>query len=161
MTVVSVHKDFDELSMTLVAEFDAPIESVWELWADPRRLERWWGPPGAPATFDEHSLDPRGTARYTIAGPDGRSSRGWWRIESSDPPRLLELTDGFADRDGAPIADGPTTRIRVQLSEHGGGTRMVVHSVFSSREHMEWVVDAGALEVFQQCVGQMDSLLAT
>jgi uncharacterized protein YndB with AHSA1/START domain len=32
-------KDFDSLSLTLVAEFDAPIERVWQLWADPRQLE--------------------------------------------------------------------------------------------------------------------------
>jgi uncharacterized protein YndB with AHSA1/START domain len=49
MSVVSVQKDFDSLSLILVAEFDAPIERVWQLWADPRQLERWWGaadPPG-------------------------------------------------------------------------------------------------------------------
>ena len=43
MSVVSVEKDFDSLSLTLVADFDAPIERVWQLWADPRQLERWWG----------------------------------------------------------------------------------------------------------------------
>ena len=53
MSVVSVEKDVDGLSLTLVADFDAPIERVWELWADPRQLERWWGPPTYPATVDE------------------------------------------------------------------------------------------------------------
>jgi uncharacterized protein YndB with AHSA1/START domain len=27
--------------VVLIADFDAPIERVWELWADPRQLERW------------------------------------------------------------------------------------------------------------------------
>ena len=45
MSVVSVEKDLERLSLTLLAEFDAPIERVWQLWADPRQLERWWGPP--------------------------------------------------------------------------------------------------------------------
>jgi uncharacterized protein YndB with AHSA1/START domain len=43
MSVVSVEKDFDGLSLILLAEFDAPIWRVWDLWADPRQLERWWG----------------------------------------------------------------------------------------------------------------------
>jgi len=43
LSVVSVEKDFDSLSLILVADFDAPIERVWQLWADPRQLERWWG----------------------------------------------------------------------------------------------------------------------
>ena len=53
MSVVSVEKDFDSLSLTLVADFDAPIERVWQLWADPRQLERWWGPPTPPGDRGE------------------------------------------------------------------------------------------------------------
>ena len=49
MSVISVEKDLDSLSLTLVADFDAPIERVWQLWVDPRQLERWWGPPTHPA----------------------------------------------------------------------------------------------------------------
>ena len=45
MSIVSVDTDHDNLAVTLVADFDAPIEEVWELWSDPRKLERWWGPP--------------------------------------------------------------------------------------------------------------------
>ena len=45
MTVTAVRKDPEALTMTLTAEFDASPERVWELWADPRQLERWWGPP--------------------------------------------------------------------------------------------------------------------
>ena len=44
---------------------------VWQLWADPRLLERWWGPPGFPATFEHHDLTPGGTITYFMSGPDG------------------------------------------------------------------------------------------
>lgn len=50
MSVLSVEKDYADLSITLIAEFDASQERVWQLFADPRQLERWWGPPGYPAT---------------------------------------------------------------------------------------------------------------
>jgi hypothetical protein len=43
MGVISVEKDFDSLSLILLAQFDAPIQRVWQLWANPRQLERWWG----------------------------------------------------------------------------------------------------------------------
>ena len=43
MSVTSVDKDFDSLTLTLVADFDAPTGRVWQLWAGPRLLERWWG----------------------------------------------------------------------------------------------------------------------
>ena len=58
MSVVSVEKDYDRRSLVLVAEFEAPIDQVWRLWADPRLLERWWGPPTHPATVEKHHLPP-------------------------------------------------------------------------------------------------------
>jgi uncharacterized protein YndB with AHSA1/START domain len=160
MGVTSVVKDFDSLTLTLVADFDAPTERVWRLWADPRQLERWWGPPSHPATVEEHDLTPGGAVTYFMTGPEGEKSRGWWQVTSVNPPKSLEFTDGFADQDGTPIAGMPTTSVQVQLTEHDGGTRMVVRSVFDSREQMERLVRMGATEVFVQAVGQMDALLA-
>lgn len=58
MSVTSVAKDLDNLTLTLVADFDAPAERVWQLWDDPRKLERWWGPPTHPATVERHDLAP-------------------------------------------------------------------------------------------------------
>ena len=60
MTVTSVHKDPEALTMTITAEFDATVERAWQLWADPRQLERWWGPPTYPATVVDHDLAPGG-----------------------------------------------------------------------------------------------------
>jgi uncharacterized protein YndB with AHSA1/START domain len=160
MTVVSVDKDLDALTLTIVAEFDAPIERVWQLWADPRQLERWWGPPGHPATFHEHDLTPGGGVAYSMAVPDGDASHGWWRVEAVDPPRSLEVVDGWADPDGMPRAGAPTTTIRMRLAERDGRTRMEIRSTFSSREHLEQVIRIGAVEAFEQSVGQIDALLA-
>jgi uncharacterized protein YndB with AHSA1/START domain len=160
MSVTSVDKDFNSLTLTLVARFDAPIERVWQLWADPRRLERWWGPPSHPATVEQHDLTPGGNVTYFMTSPEGEKSRGWWRVTSVNPPTSLEFIDGYADHDGTPIAGMSTTSVQVELTEHDGGTRMVVRSVFDSREHMEELERLGAMEVFVQTVGQMDALLA-
>jgi uncharacterized protein YndB with AHSA1/START domain len=159
MAVIRVHKDFDRLTFTVVSEFEAPIERVWQLWADPRQLERWWGPPSHPMTVESHDLTPGGGVTYFMTGPEGERSRGWWRITSADPPKSLELVDGSAGQDGTPVPDTPTTTIQVQLTEHGGGTRMVVRSTFSSLEHMEQLVRMGATEIFVQTLGQMDAVL--
>ena len=160
MSVVRVEKDYERLSLVLVADFDAPVERVWELWADPRQLERWWGPPTHPATVELHDLAAGGEVTYFMTGPGGERSRGWWRVTSVDFPRSLEFTDGFADRDGAPNAEMPTTAVRMRLTEHEGGTRMELRFVFESREHMEQLERWGAFEVFPQSVAQMDAILA-
>jgi uncharacterized protein YndB with AHSA1/START domain len=160
MSVTSVDTDYDNLTVTLIADFDAPIERVWQLWADPRKLERWWGPPTHPATVEEHNLSAGGDVTYFMTSPQGERSRGWWRITSVDPPKSLEFTDGFTDHDGNPVADMPATTVRMQLSEHGGGTRMKLRSVFDSQEQMEQLLDMGVAEGLRQAVGQMDALLA-
>jgi uncharacterized protein YndB with AHSA1/START domain len=160
MSVTSVDKNLDSLTITLVADFDAPIERVWQLWADPRKLERWWGPPSYPATVEKHDLTPGGDVTYLMTGPDGDQPRGWWQVTSVNPPKSLEFTDGFANQDGTPNADMPITRVHMQLTEHSGGTRMELRSVFESREQMEQLVSMGVVEGLQQAVGQMDGLLA-
>ncbi|SDG29300.1 Uncharacterized conserved protein YndB, AHSA1/START domain [Sinosporangium album] len=160
MSVTSIDKDYDKLTLTLIADFAAPVERVWELWADPRKLERWWGPPTYPATVDGHDLTPGGEITYFMTGPEGDKHRGWWRITSVTPPTSLEFTDGFADQDGVPSAEMPTTAVRVRLSEHEGGTRMEMYSAFDSREQMEQLVNMGMAEGLRLAVGQMDALLA-
>jgi uncharacterized protein YndB with AHSA1/START domain len=54
----------------------------------------------------------------------------------------------------------PITTVQMQLTEHDGGTRMEMRSVFASREQMEQLVSMGMTEGIEQAVGQMDALLA-
>lgn len=158
MTVTWVETDYDELTVTVIADFDAPIERVWELWSDPRRLERWWGPPNYPTTFENHELAPGGEVTYVMTGEDG-DMRGTWHVTSVEPPTSLEFTDTFAGPDGAPIANLPVTT-SVRLAEHDGRTRMHMRSTFASGEDMETLMSAGLVEGLRQAVGQMDALLA-
>jgi uncharacterized protein YndB with AHSA1/START domain len=159
MTVTSVDKDYDNLTTTLVADFDTPIDEVWQLWADPRKLERWWGPPTYPATFEKHDLSPGGEATYFMSGPDGDQSRGWWRITSVDPPTSLQFTDGFANDNGTPNDEMPVMNVEMRLSERDDGTRMEIRSTYESREEMDRLIEMGALEGLRESVGQMDALL--
>ncbi|MFF8973917.1 SRPBCC domain-containing protein [Streptomyces sp. NPDC014995] len=160
MSVTSVDKDFDSLTLTLTADFAAPAEKVWQLWADPRRLERWWGPPTYPATVEHHDLTPGGEVTYFMTGPEGDKHRGWWRVTSVAPPTSLEFTDGFADEEGTPSPTMPTTTVSVRLTRRGDGTRMEIRSAFATREQMEQLVTMGMEEGLKQAVGQMDDLLA-
>ena len=160
MTVTSIEKDLDNRTLTLIADFEASPEQVWELWADPRKLERWWGPPTYPATFEQHDLSAGGRASYFMTGPEGDTSHGWWEVAAVDPPKVLELVDGFADEQGNKATDMPFFTMRMELTEHDGGTRMEVRTVFESAEDMERLDGMGMSEGLREAVGQMDALLA-
>ena len=99
MGITSVNTDYDNLTITLIADFDAPVKRVWGVWSDPRKLERWWGPPTHPATFEKHDLTPGGEATYFMTGPDG-AMWGAWRIRAVDPPTSLEFKTPSATRTG-------------------------------------------------------------
>ncbi len=161
MTVTNVEKDAEQHTMTITSHFDAPIERVWELWANPRLLERWWGPPTYPATVVDHDLTPGGKVTYFMTGPDGDTPGGWWRIIAAEQPRRLEIEDGFANDDGTPNAEMPTTRFVVTLDEQtSGGTTMTIASTFPSAEVMAQMVEMGMEQGMQEALGQIDGLLA-
>ncbi len=158
MSITSVKTDYDDLTITVIAEFNASIERVWELWSNPRKLERWWGPPAYPATFETHDLTPGGEATYVMTGPNGQM-RGTWRVTAVDPPTSLDFTDAFAGPDGAQIADTPFA-VSVRLTGRDGRTRMEMRLSFQSRGDMQKLMSTGIIEGLRQAVGQIDSLLA-
>ncbi|MFL5674939.1 MAG: SRPBCC domain-containing protein [Chloroflexota bacterium] len=161
MTVTAVQKDPATLTMLLTAEFDATPERVWDLWADPHKLERWWGPPSWPATFTRHDFAPGGHVEYHMTGPTGDEAHGFWDIVEIDPPRRLVFVDGFADNDGTPNDAFPRNEGRVTIEPiDGGRTRMSIESHFPSTEAMEQVLGMGMEEGLTQAVGQIDAILA-
>lgn len=157
----TVEKDAAAHTMTVTAELDASVERAWQLWADPRQLERWWGPPTYPATVVEHDLAPGATVRYYMTSPEGEKYHGLWEVVAAEPPRRLELLDAFADDSGAKNESLPTTRMTVTLTERaGGGSVMVMHSQFASLEAMEQLVSMGMEEGLLAALGQIDGILA-
>jgi uncharacterized protein YndB with AHSA1/START domain len=160
MSVTSVHKDPETMTMTITAEFDAPIGRVWQLWANPRQLERWWGPPTYPATVVDHDLTPGGRVSYFMTGPEGDHAGGWWRVLAVDAPHRLDFEDGFADDAGDPNPQMPTMTIRVALHEQpGGGTRMAIETTFPSKETMDQMISMGMEDGMTSAVEQIDELL--
>lgn len=161
MTVTNVQKDTDQLTMTITAEFTAPIDRAWQLWQDPRQLERWWGPPTYPATFVDHDLTPGGTVSYYMTGPEGDQHRGWWRILEVDEPRRITLEDGFADASGQPVDGLPSMVMRVTFDEMpDGGSSMSIQTTFPSLEAMQQMAEMGMQEGMTEAMGQIDAILA-
>ncbi len=160
MTVTAVHKDPAALTMTIVVDLDATAERTWQLWADPRQLERWWGPPGYPATFADHDLTVGTRTTYYMTSPEGDRYHGWWEVLAVDPPRRLEVEDGFADDAGEPNDDLPVGRMVVTLEERDRKTEMVITSHFPTLEAMEQVLAMGQEEGMVQAIGQIEGILA-
>lgn len=161
MPVINSITDLEALSLTFITEHDAPIERVWQLWQDPRQLERWWGPPEWPATFTRHDFVPGGWSTYYMTGPNGEKAPGWWIATAVEPPHRFTFDDGFEGQDGEPDPDMPTISATVTLDDLGGGrTRMTITSVFPSAEAYEQLRAMGMEEGMRSALGQIEDILA-
>lgn len=161
MSVTSVRTDPEALTLTATAEYDVSAERAWQLWSDPRQLERWWGPPTYPATVLEHDLTSGGTVSYFMTGPEGDRHGGWWRVLEARAPRWLSLEDGFSDDAGEPNLDMPVTRMTVRIDDRpGGGVVMTMTSTFPSLDALEQMLAMGMEEGLTLAMGQIDAILA-
>jgi uncharacterized protein YndB with AHSA1/START domain len=159
MPVTDVQKDVDALTLTITAEFDADANRLWELWSDPRQLERWWGPPSHPSTFVEHELTPGARTTYFMTGPDGEKHHGRWRIEEVDPPHRLHMTDDDVDDQGKPQDGGPTG-MTITIAEGNGIATMSIQTHFTDRQSMEQTIETGFEQGMTEMLNKLDPLLA-
>lgn len=98
-----------------------------------------------------------------MTGPDGVvTPQGYWEIVSVDPPRRIEMIDGFANADGTPNQDMPGPGgMNVTIEPIGEGrTRMSIESIFPDQAAMEQLLAMGQEEGMTQAVGQIDAILA-
>lgn len=160
MTAVDTQKDLERAILTVTAEYPATVEQVWQLWSDPRRLERWWGPPTHPATVVDHALEAGGTVRYFMTGPEGEKFHGGWRVIAADEPHRIEFEDFFADDNGEPVDAFPVSSTTVSIEDATGATRMTIETRYESREAMQQVLDMGLEEGLMAAMSQIDPLLA-
>ncbi len=159
MPVTDVVTDAENLTMTVVADLAAPVERVWDAYSDPRQLERFWGPPGWPATFTHWDHTVGGKANYTMTGPRGEKASGTWEFVEIDAPRSFTVLDSFADEEGTPNPDLPSMRMTFTFEATADGTRMVNTSYFTSAEALEQVVAMGAIEGTKLAMSQLDAVL--
>ena len=160
MPVTDVQQDIDNRTLTIVADFAAPVERVWQVYADPRQLEKIWGPPTYPATVVDHDLRPGGRVTYYMTGPEGDKHAGYWLVDTVEEPRRLTFQDGFADLEFNPDPRMPASSCVYTFTEHDGGTRATYVSTYPTAEALQQVLDMGVVEGASSAINQVDELLA-
>ncbi|HET8594315.1 MAG TPA: SRPBCC domain-containing protein [Intrasporangium sp.] len=161
MPVTNISKDIDNRTLTITAEFAAPVERVWALYADPRQLEQVWGPPTYPATFVDHSLTVGSRSRYYMTSPEGEKYGGWWQITAVDEPRSFSFDDGFADAELNPNPDMPVSHNVYTFEDRDGGTLATFTSSYDSAEALQQVLEMGMEEGATLAINQIDAYLAS
>ena len=160
MPITSVDKDLENLTMTVVAEFPVPVQRLWNAYVDPRQIEKFWGPEEWPATFTRHDVYPGGRSHFSMTGPEGEQSHGFWKFLSVEEGDSFEVADGFADQNGMPNPEMPTMRMVFRFDEADGGSRLTTTTYFNSLDELEQLLGMGMEEGLRSAMSQIDSVVA-
>lgn len=107
---------------------DAPPQRVYDAFADPERVARWWGPDGFTSTIHQFDLRPGGRWTLVLHGPDG-----------TDYPNenvFVELLPAQRVVIDHPSADHHFV-LTIALEPRGAQTRVGWRQVFDTAEERE------------------------
>jgi uncharacterized protein YndB with AHSA1/START domain len=155
MPLTSVTKDAAKLTLTIVGDYPVSQQRLWDAFADPRQLERFWGPPSWPATFTRHEMKVGGRAEYFLTGPKGERWSGTWVFTAVNPISSFEARDG---EDNAEDPNMPAS-MKFAFETTPTGSRMTCVTQFSSVEAMEQTI-VGMEEGLRAALPQLDAVLA-
>lgn len=160
MPVETVSTDPEGLTLTAAGVFPVPVARLWAAWADPRQLERFWGPPTWPATFTRHDMQVGGRSVYFMSGPEGEVMFGYWEFQEVEQGARFLVHEGFARPDGTPDPEMPASRMEVTFEATGDGSRVTALYTFPSVEAMEQMLAMGMAEGMTEALAQIDDVLA-
>jgi len=73
-------------------ELNAPVEIVYEAFANPLYLKKWWGPKGFTSTIHEFDLRPNGKWILTMHGPEKGNYENSSVFKTVVPNKLISWT---------------------------------------------------------------------
>lgn len=159
MPITTVTQDPEALTMTVVGDFPVSQERLWQAWADPRQVERFWGPPTWPATFTRHDMFPGGRSNYVMTGPDGSTSAGYWEFIDVAEGESFSVTDGFAHDDGTPNDEMPSCHMHFTFHTTDSGSQFRCVTTFPSLAALEQMLGMGMQEGMTAALGQIETVL--
>jgi uncharacterized protein YndB with AHSA1/START domain len=155
MPLTFVTKDPATLTLTVVGDYPVPQQRLWDAFADPRQLERFWGPPAFPATFTRHDFKVGGRAEYFLTLPEGQKWGGSWKFTVVNPISSFEAHDG---EDNAEDENMPAS-MKFAFEATPTGSRLVIVTHFSSIAAMEETIP-GMEQGLRAAMPQLDAVLA-
>jgi len=134
--------DANASELWIVRSFDAPRALVWQAWTDPEHIRQWWGPAGFDCPRCESELRAGGGFRLDLRAPDGNvyPCIGTFS-EIVEHERIVyegEAAEGHPCGAGIP----PRATVTVSFADHGGKTRLTLHTRFASAERKQAAADA-------------------
>jgi len=88
-------------------KFNAPIETLWKMWTDPKLFKQWYGPNGMQIPVAEMDVTIGGKRKICMEMNKGSHTMTMWfsgEFKEINPPTRLVYTESMCDSDGNIIA---------------------------------------------------------
>lgn len=142
-------------AITVVRDFDHPVDKVFRAMSSPELMARWMGP--RYLTNVESTSDPRHGGTWTLVqrDPDGNEHRFRGVLHGEQTPELSQRTFEWL---GLP---GHVSFETLRLEDLGGGrTRAHQVSVFTTPEDRDGMLSSGMEAGIHESFERLDELLA-
>lgn len=139
---------------TIQRRFAAPIDRVFDAWADPVQMARWSGPEGTRVTLLSGTIAAGKQLLARSDAADGGVLHSLCHYRIVDRPSHLVYDQSFADADGnivpCPFFDAwpATLRTDIRFEEVDGGTRIT----------LRWIPVDPSADQIAAFVAAMDSM---
>jgi uncharacterized protein YndB with AHSA1/START domain len=152
-------KDLQNKTITVVREFDAPLDLVWRAWTESEILDQWWAPKPWKAETKMMDFRAGGQWLYFMKGPDGNGS--WCNVEFSAvaPRKSYSSSTSFCDEAGNKNMAFPVMEWHNEFSGAGGVTTVKVAISFAKEADMQAIIAMGFEEGFKMGLGNLDEYL--
>jgi uncharacterized protein YndB with AHSA1/START domain len=142
--------------LTIVREFDAPRELVFEAHTDPELFAQWIGP--REYATEIKTFEPRDGGSYRFISKDAEGNHYGFRgvYHEVTPPEKIIWTFEYEDL--------PENRhVSLEIADFealpGGRTKLVSHSIYESVADRDGMVESGVEEGVNEGYERLDELL--
>ncbi|HTR19874.1 MAG TPA: SRPBCC domain-containing protein [Gemmatimonadales bacterium] len=135
--------------------FNAPRRLVFEAHSSCEHLKHWWGPRRYAIVSCEMDFRPGGAWRVVHRGKDGREFGFRGHLKEIVAPERIVRTFEF---EGAP---GHISQETLTLAEYGGGTTLVVRSVFTNKADRDAMLKSGMEDGAKETLDRLGEYLET
>jgi uncharacterized protein YndB with AHSA1/START domain len=153
-TTITAKPGTQELFIT--REFDAPRETVFKAFVDPKLYVQWLGPRGLTMTLETFEPKSGGRWRYTHKDKQGNEYAFHGVNHEVTPPERLIDTFEF---EGLPEKGHVSLETARFEALPGGRTRVVAQAVFQSVADRDGMIESGMEKGVRESHERLDELL--
>ena len=143
MSKTTVVKDFQEKSILVSREFNAPLETVWRAFTESELLEKWWAPKPWSAETKHMDFSVGGYWLYAMVSPENQKHWGKMNFLAIDELVSYDIQDMFCDEEGntndaLPVSSGKNTFTKTEK-----GTLVAFKTFYTNEEEVQKIVEMG------------------